>query len=237
MSATLADAPTCNESVRIPATVRDLDTFRDWIHSADFPDHVQASYLQGSIFIEMSPQEIESHAKLKMLLYGELWDLVKETDAGEILSDGTLLVNETADVSNEPDMMYVTWASLRDGTVEYRERREGSRRFVEVVGSPDLAVEVVSDSSVQKDTVELFDGYFNAGVTEYWLIDARGDEIDFRIHTRGADRFEPTPPDADGFTPSAVLSRRFRIERELNPVGMYRYRMEIRELSENGGKL
>lgn len=216
-----------DEAVHIPAYVRDLATFRRWAHSDEFPQRGRISYIGGEIIIDMSPQEIETHAKIKTLLYGELWDLLKHDDIGEVLTDDTLFVNEAADVSNEPDLTFCSWDSLRSGRVEYRERVEGSGRRVEVVGSPDLVVEVVSRSSVTKDTQKLPGAYFNAGVDEYWLIDARR-EVDFRILVRGDTAFEEVPPDDDGFVRSTVFGRRFRIVRETNPVGMARYRLETR---------
>lgn len=228
MASSLATLPMLDESVSIPATVRDLNSFRDWVHSEEFPDHVRASYIRGEIILEMSPQEIESHAKLKMTFYGELWDIVKKDDSGNLFPDPTHFVNEEADVSNEPDLIFVSWDRLRSGQVEYCERKEGSRRLIEVVGSPDMVAEIVSDSSVNNDTKKLPKSYFDAGVQEYWLVDARGEEIDFRIMTRGKSRFKRVSPDADGFVRSPIYQREFRLHRDLDPVGLYRYLLDVR---------
>ena len=54
--------------------------------------------------------------------------------------------------------------------------------------------------------------YFAAGVREFWLADARGQEPIFLIHSRGAGGFEPVVPDAAGFQASAVLGRGFRLD-------------------------
>ena len=45
--------------------------------------------------------------------------------------------------------------------------------YIEIEGPPDLIVEIVSDSSVCKDTKRLPAAYFAAGVPEFWLVDAR----------------------------------------------------------------
>jgi Uma2 family endonuclease len=58
---------------------------------------------------------------------------------------------------------------------------QGGGDYIEILGSPDLVVEIVSDSSVRKDTTLLRDAYWKAGVREYWLFDARGAEIRFDI--------------------------------------------------------
>ena len=83
---------------------------------------------------------------------------------------------------------------------------------MEVEGAADLVVEIVSDTSVIKDTRRLPAAYFTAGVREFWLADARGQQPIFLIHGRGPAGFEPVVRDADGFQPSAVLGRRFRLD-------------------------
>ena len=49
---------------------------------------------------------------------------------------------------------------------------------------PDLVVEIVSDSSVTKDTQRLPLSYWQAGVTEYWLVDVGGERLSFQIYSR-----------------------------------------------------
>ena len=53
--------------------------------------------------------------------------------------------------------------------------------FKEFEGTPDMVLEVVSATSVRKDTEILRDLYWRAGIQEYWLVDARGDEPLFSI--------------------------------------------------------
>ena len=101
--------------------------------------------------------------------------------------------------------------------------------FVEIEGSVDLIVEIVSDSSVRKDTQELPIAYFAAGVREYWIADARGDELVFHLHHRGSDQFEPTKRDHKGFQRSAVLDRRYRLERGRDQHGFWRFELIDRE--------
>ena len=94
-------------------------------------------------------------------------------------------------------------------------------------GPPDLIVEIVSDSSVTKDTRRLPAAYFRAGVREFWLADARGDEPVFVIHSPGPDGFEPAVRDADGFQPSAVLGCRFRLDAARDQDGNWEF--DLRE--------
>ncbi|MEO8499105.1 MAG: Uma2 family endonuclease [Planctomycetota bacterium] len=217
-------------NIRVPSNVYDLNGFRRWVHSDSYPEHGRFAYLAGEVCFNMSPEELETHNKLKRAVtrFLDIW--VDSNDVGEILADGALLVNEAADLSCEPDVTFCSWESLESGRVKYLEAVEGSERYVEVVGGPDLVVEVISRSSVYKDTQALPPLYFAAGVLEYWLIDARGGEIDFRLKARGDAGWRDVEPDGDGFYQSDVLGGKFRLIRELNRVGGFRYELLSKSL-------
>ncbi len=84
--------------------------------------------------------------------------------------------------------MFISEATVRSGKCQLAEsRRQGVSR--EVLGSPDWIMEVVSPSSIHKDNVTLREAYFRAGVGEYWIVDALGDEIKFQILTPGKDAY------------------------------------------------
>ena len=57
-------------------------------------------------------------------------------------------------------------------------------------------MEIVSDSSVVKDTRQLRQAYARAGVHEYWLVDARGEDLLFEILSNTGGEFAPAgdPP-------------------------------------------
>jgi Uma2 family endonuclease len=217
-------------AISIPASVRDLNSFRDWAHSERFPQRGSIAFIRGEIVIDMSLQEIETHGAVKMAFYGDLGMFIRKNNLGDLLPSRTMFVSENADLSNEPDATFCGWETLRNGRVEYREHEHGSGEYVEVVGSPDMVLEVVSHSSFVKDTMKLALSYFEAGIDEYWLVDARGAEIDFRILVRGKSRYRKAPADRDGFVASNVFSRRFRLTRDHEPVGGFQYHLEIRPL-------
>jgi Uma2 family endonuclease len=216
--------------IRVPADIYDLSGFRRWIHSEGFPERGRFAYLTGEVFFDMSPEDLQRHNKTKNGLTYALTEWVAKYDIGEILADGALLVNEAADLSTEPDVTFCSWESLESGRVKYAEAVEGSDRYVEVVGSPDLVVEIVSRSSVYKDTKALPPLYFAAGVSEYWLIDARGGEIEFRLLARGEEGWQDVEPDSDGYYRSDVLGGTFRLTRDLNRVGGFRYELLSKSL-------
>jgi Uma2 family endonuclease len=82
-----------------------------------------------------------------------------------------------------------------------------------------VIVEIVIDASVGKDTRRLPEAYFRAGVAEYWLADARREELSFHIHRRGESAFEPVTPDANGFQRSVAFNAGFRLEGARNEQG------------------
>lgn len=217
------------ERLRIPADVFSFDRFREWAHSPGFPESGRLSFISGEIDVDLSPEELESHNKVKGSLFIGISTWAEARNLGETLSDRAFLVHQGASLATEPDVTYVAWESLRSGRVRYAEREKGSRRFVEVVGSPDLVVEVVSEHSVRKDTELLRERYFEAGITEYWLVDARGEEVRFIILEQGEREYVERPADPDGHRRSEVLGGSFRLTRGQNPVGGYAYRLLSRD--------
>lgn len=215
-------------AVAVPESALALDGFREWVRSDTFPKSGQISLLEGEIFVDMSPEEIGTHTQVKRAVY-KGWERHLDTfDVADFLPDGPLLIHEGAGLATEPDGLLCLWESLRLGRVVYRAAVDGSERYVEVVGSPDLVLEVVSRSSVHKDNVDLVDLYHRAEIPEYWLIDARADEIRFQILVRKAEGYEPSETDDDGFVYSPVLNRWFRLTRQRNPVGGWLYVLEDR---------
>jgi Uma2 family endonuclease len=213
------------ERVRIPADVFDLRRFRAWAHSDEFPERGRISYIGGEIDIDMSPEELNTHARVKRDVSTDFHNLVRKHDLGEVHFDGTFLVNDAAGLATEPDLLFCTWDTIRSGRVRFVPWVEGSDRLVEVQGSPDLVCEIVSASSVRKDTVRLRETYFNAGIAEYWIIDARGKGLKFEILSRRRRGYVEVQADVKGYRHSPVLGRSVRLVRRRDRVGSMCYRL------------
>ena len=168
-----------------PGSFAALDDFRDWVHSDACPERGRFTFVSGKFEADMSPERISGHNEIKAELYSYFGNFVRQRRLGKVFPDGALLINEEADLGCEPDMTFCTWETLRSGRVVYRAWQRDDEGDVELYGTPDLVVEVVSNSSVRKDTVELREAYFIAGIAEYWLIDGRGEEIEFELLVRG----------------------------------------------------
>ncbi len=72
-----------------------------------------------------------------------------------------------------------------------------------MVGGPDIAVEIVSRESRQRDYGEKKQLYADAGVSEYWIIDPLQRRVEF--HRLRAGRYEPVPLEQNRIFRSAVL--------------------------------
>jgi Uma2 family endonuclease len=209
-----AKCVTFEEQVEVPLEARSFDVFRKWTVSDRFPDRGRIDYLPGRIEVDMSPEDLFSHGAVKMELIRVLISRVKLEDRGNLFSDRTRVSCPAAGLSVEPDIVFVSHSALESGRVRLVPKAgRGKGRYIEFEGPPDLIVEVVSDSSAGKDTARLPAAYWSAGVREFWLADARNEQLVFQIHDRGETGFKPVTVDAEGFQLSAIMEARYRLDR------------------------
>ena len=124
------------------------------------------SHLNGQLWVDLS-METAAHNKLKSKFVAVLVPLVEEARTGEYFGDRMLLTILQAGLSTEPDGMFVSFAAQKQARAQLKQ----GDRSLEVTGSPEMVLEVVSQTSVQKDTVVLRELYWRAGIQEYWLVD------------------------------------------------------------------
>jgi Uma2 family endonuclease len=99
--------------------------------------------------------------------------------------------------------------------------------YIEFEGSPDWVLEIVSPSSVFKDTVKLRERYHRANIGEYWLIDARDAEVDFQILHHAPNGYRRAPLKR-GWQPSNVFGKQFRLLRIKDRLGDSAFRLEMK---------
>jgi Uma2 family endonuclease len=217
--------PGSPDDLFIPPSAHTYDGFREWYLSGNAPTCGQFTFASGELIIDMSPEAFETHNCIKSEVSAVIYMLVKQRSLGRFFSDRFLVSNPDAGISTEPDATFVSLDSLRAGRCRIvRSERPGVRD--ELVGSPDWILEILSRSSVRKDKKLLYDGYFRAGVNEYWLIDALGDEIDFQIFNRGADRFFPAKPKT-GWWESPTFGCAFQLTRQKAKDGFWEYTLRV----------
>lgn len=207
--------------------VASVDAFCDWATSDEFPEGFRISLIDHKLVIDMSPEEFETHNKVKTEFSAVISRLARELDCGEYCSDGMLLSNEAAGLSTEPDGMFVSWDAFSSSRVQRLPRKKTVDQTTQFRGSPDMVLEVVSRSSRTKDHKVLLNSYHHAEVSEYWLVDALGDEIDFQIFRFHPDRYVPVES-SDGWRHSRVFEREFLLRRTRNRIGGWQYFLEVR---------
>lgn len=230
--APLASAPRpvrvmIGDSVCIPADVVDLDSFCRWAISDKYPERGKFSFLNGMIWVDLSMERMYSHNRVKTKFTTVLGNLVDTLALGMFLSDGMLLRNSSADLSTEPDGMFVSYDALSTGRIR---RIEGViPDCMQLEGTPEMVMEVVSATSVRKDTVDLRKLYWRAEIAEYWLVDARTATPRFDILRRDARGYTATRKQAGGWLKSNVFGRSFRLMRTTDPLGDPLYVLDVRE--------
>ena len=199
--------------LNVPAGIGDLDSFADWVTSGGLPDDFagEVAWIDGTLEVDMNGGDIFDHESPKSEVGIVVGYRVRSLGIGATLQDGALYAVGGADLGCIPDVTVVLDASVESGRARVVHTKSGAAR--KVVGPPDIAVEVVSPSSPEKDTVELFAAYFTAGITEYWVVDARDGRSSLTIFTRGEGRHAAAAVDSDGFQRSDILKASYRLRR------------------------
>lgn len=215
------------ETIDIPVWVVDLPSFLRWVHSGDLPEKPAVHFINGEVWVDFHMEEMNSHNQVKAAIHGDLRQLIRKEKLGVYYPDGMRLTLEDADLSCEPDGMFFSRVTLAAGSVTFRGSESTGSHLTEVIGTPDLVIEIVSPSSEEKDTERLMTSYHLAGVAEYWLIDCRDEAIQFDIFKLAAKGFTATRKTA-GWVRSTVLGRQFKLTRLADVSGVADYQLEHR---------
>ena len=213
-------------AIHVPEWVRDFDTFVTWMHSDEFPEEGRIDFFNNEVWIDISMEELYSHNFVKAAVTETLNRLVRENRLGVFVTDGMRFTNEDAGVATTPDGLFFTFDALTAGRITTRAGQGAVA--TELRGSPELVVEVVSRSSVDKDTEWFMSAYWNAGVTEYWVIDARRAEVGFTVFKHGPKGYTAARRASGGWVKSAVLGKSFRLTRAEAAPGIPSYTLEVK---------
>ena len=201
--------------VFIPAGIVDRTSFRAWCISNEFPSTGRFDLIDDTIWADLSMEEAFTHSRAQVVFNSVLESLSQKQGNGYLFNDRMRLVLPEGP-SVEPDSMFIRYSSIESGKIA--EVPRGDDRVLEFEGTPDMDLEIVSNSSVRKDLAVLPRWYESAGVDEFWRIDARGDSITFDLFILAEGRYVPSP-DVDGWRLSPVFATNFRVERSLDPLG------------------
>ena len=144
---------------------------------------------------------------------------------GRFFVNGMMFSHPGANLSTEPDVAMISYDSFRSGRVLGLPDAKGVG-VIEFEGSPDMVLEVISDSSQPKDDFILPRLYHAAGITEFWRFDARG-ELRFEILRHDPSGYVPTQQ-PDGWWRSEVFGRDFISTAGVDPLGQPRFTLQHR---------
>lgn len=197
------------DQMRIPSWVNDLESFRRWSRTDDYPERGWVSFLDGEIWVDMDMEQLFFHNQVKTEFTIVLGRLIKSEELGYYFSDRAPLINEGVNLSTEPDGMFCSFRAIEEKRLSLVEGLEEDH--VEIEGAPDMVLEVVSRYSVREDTKVLRKLYWRAGIPEYWLVDARKPPLQFDILS-WTERGYSAARRRQGWLKSKVFGRSFLLE-------------------------
>jgi Uma2 family endonuclease len=216
-----------SREVRVPGWVKDLPSFRTWAHKDEFPEDGRICWINGEgVWVDMSREQIVTHVAVKTEFARVLGNLAKALRIGHYYGDGLFLTNVVANIGVNPDGTFVLNESFTDGSVQLVEGKDEG--YVELGGTPDMVLEVVSKSSVRKDYEWLREAYWKAGIPEYWIVDARSEPLRFDILRRGTKEYESARKSAGGWVKSSVFGKSFKLTQNRNAAGHPDYTLDVK---------
>jgi Uma2 family endonuclease len=168
-------------------------TFDDFLFLGN--ENEKADLLDGVIYVA-SPESTDDN-QLRGWLYSAMSEFAEETDQGECYYS-RVAFRITDKRGPEPDVAFVSKQRLH--IVE--------KGFVD--GAPDIAVEIVSPDSVERDYDLKRSIYEAAGVQEYWIIDP--DERRATFLRRQGERFVEVKPTNDRFESQVLRGFYLKVE-------------------------
>ena len=214
------------EEWKLPLDVGSLSAFTQWCRSESFPDQGRIDFVKGDIEVDMSPEDLFTHGTVKTHLVSALAQIVDADDLGHVFYDRTRIVHRGANLSVEPDIVFVRHESIDEEHVRLVPKSSaGQDRYIEMDGAVDLVVEIVSDSSSAKDTQRLRIAYAEAGIPEYWIIDARGTFIEFTLLDLRDQTYQESVADENGYRHSHLFARKFKLDRHRGRGDRWKYQL------------
>ena len=133
-------------------TKEKLWTYEDYL---ELEDEKRYEVIEGELI--MAPAPIPYHQAVSRNITYAMWDYVKKKKLGVVYDAPIDVVFDEHNVL-QPDILFIS------------EERIGIVGDKAIVGVPDLVVEVVSPSTLGRDTVRKKAIYERFGVKEFWLV-------------------------------------------------------------------
>jgi Uma2 family endonuclease len=141
-------------------------TAEQYLQLGEDPPGVRLELVEGEIAVSPSPTPEHAYTDMKLCLL--LGNYIEAHELGELYRDvDTILSRFTV---RRPDILFFSKERLH----------LIGKKAME--GPPDLAIEIISPSSIEVDRVDKFAQYRDAGVVNYWIVDPLDKTIEaFRL--------------------------------------------------------
>jgi hypothetical protein len=129
-------SPRHGQPLRIPISAATLEGFRAWAVSDEFPDAGRIAFIDQEIWIDMSPESLETHGLVRTEIGCVIANLIRRHKLGLYFPNRTLLTNTAAGLSAELDGAFALWKALRSRRVSLVPRVDNPEQSKEVRGTP-----------------------------------------------------------------------------------------------------
>lgn len=169
-------------------------TFEEYLNLHE--DNLYSEWINGKVLImaaaSVAHQRIGSFLEVVMNIY------CAKHGIGEVFRS-PIAVKINIFAGREPDVFFI---------------KKENKHIIKptfINGAPDLAIEIISPESIERDTVDKFAEYQYAGVKEFWLIDP--DNYVCKFYEHNGDKFELIETLKKGVFHSKVVEGfHFRVE-------------------------
>jgi Uma2 family endonuclease len=144
-------------------------TYADYLRLPD--DGRRYEIIEGVLYVSPAPKY--RHQFVAGALFALLWQYVRERGLGVVLSAPFEIYLSERIRPLQPDIVFL------------RADVEPSVDASGFDGTPDLAVEILSPSSIRRDRFIKFALYENAGIPEYWIVDPETRSIEVYVWRNG----------------------------------------------------
>lgn len=211
--------------IDFPGWIEDVSSFLRWCKSGGISEEARAWWLEGDIWVEVGAESDPAHRALKNVFHAVLGEFIQTGGSGRYYADRVLLSNSVVGFAGRPDGVFVHVAKKAQEHVCIT--KSDTSELVMMEGAPTLVLEVISRSSFEKDTKFLRRAYHQAGIYEYWLVDARHRPPSFDV-LQPTRRGYRAARKRDGWVQSYTFIRSFKLSVEDDSQGRPKYNLEIR---------
>ena len=147
------------------STMQTRQTPKTWEDVLRMPDDGNRyEFIGGRLYVTAAPGI--RHQRISRRLLAALMRILEDAGGGEVFTAPCLVEFPGTGDRVQPDLLFVS-----------DERREiiGEKQ---VLGAPDLVVEILSPSTAHRDRGIKLDLYARSGVRQYWIVDPDEDVVD-----------------------------------------------------------